>query len=158
VIVIHPKYFRGPRHRGLRVSAFVALGLSGFIPIVHGLRIYGLDRMWRASGLPYYLLEGGILGAGALCYAMRFPESTAALVGVVAGAGADGDGDGDERAVGWKRVGEEEEEEEMTKGRYDMCGNSHNLFHVLVVLAEGVHFVGVWHAFGYNYRHVRCVA
>jgi len=75
--------------------------------------------MWRASGMPYYFLEGGILALGAFFYATRCPES-------------------------------------IRPGRFDLVGCSHNIFHVLVVLATVVHLVGIWNAFAYNYRHVRC--
>jgi adiponectin receptor len=75
ILVIHPKYFQGLKYRKLRVAAFVTFGLSGFIPIAHGLIIYGFHRMWAASGLPYYLLEGGLLTLGSFFYATRCPES-----------------------------------------------------------------------------------
>jgi adiponectin receptor len=119
ILVIHPKYFQGLQYRKLRVAAFVGLGLSGCIPIAHGIGIYGWHHMWLASGMPYYFLEGAILVLGAFFYATRCPES-------------------------------------VRPGKFDVCGCSHNIFHVLVVLATVVHLVGVWNAFAYNYRNVQC--
>lgn len=75
ILVIHPKYFQTPRYRNLRVTAFITLAVSGLIPLAHGIIIYGFRRMWIASGMPYYLLEGGILVLGAFFYATRCPES-----------------------------------------------------------------------------------
>lgn len=75
--------------------------------------------MWVASGMPYYLLEGGILVLSAFFYGTRWPES-------------------------------------IRPGRFDIWGCSHNIFHVLVVLATVVHLVGIWNAFAYNYRQGRC--
>jgi adiponectin receptor len=116
VLVIHPKYFQGLKYRKLRTTAFVILGFSGFIPIAHGLAIYGFHRMWAGSGMPYYLLEGGILVLGAFFYGTRCPES-------------------------------------IKPGKFDIWGCSHNIFHVLVVLATVLHLVGIWKAFAYNYTH-----
>jgi adiponectin receptor len=75
ILVIHPKYFQGLTYRKLRVMAFLSFGLSGLIPIAHGLIIYGFHRMWVASGLPYYLLESLLLILGSFFYAKRCPES-----------------------------------------------------------------------------------
>ncbi|KAF7513813.1 hypothetical protein GJ744_007864 [Endocarpon pusillum] len=119
ILVIHPKYFQGLEYRNLRVTAFVTLALSCFIPLAHGLIIYGWNRMWLASGMPYYLAEGGILVLSAFFYGTRWPES-------------------------------------IRPGRFDIWGCSHNIFHVLVVLATVVHLVGIWNAFAYNYRQGRC--
>lgn len=88
---------------------------------MHGLIIYGVRRMWLASGMPYYLLEGAILMLGAFFYAARCPES-------------------------------------MRPGRFDVWGCSHNIFHVLVVLATVVHLLGIWRAFAYQYREGGCTA
>ena len=116
-----PQILQGLKYRRLRVTAFVTLALSGFIPLAHGLIIYGWNRMWVASGMPYYLLEAGILILAAFFYATRYPES-------------------------------------VRPRKFDIWGCSHNIFHVLVVLAPVVHLVGIWIAFAYNYRHLKCHA
>jgi len=41
---------------------------------------------------------------------------------------------------------------------FDIWGSSHQIFHVLVVLAVVVHLVGIGSAFDYNYTHRRCAA
>lgn len=69
-IVINPR-FQGRRWRTLRAWAFILTGLSGFIPVIHGILQIGLARSVRESGLGHYLLEGVLLMIGAFFYAVR---------------------------------------------------------------------------------------
>ena len=46
--------------------------------------------------------------------------------------------------------------EKLYPGRFDIWGSSHQIFHVLVVLATGVHLFGVLKAFEWNYENRRC--
>ncbi|KAL6150778.1 hypothetical protein ACJBU6_11046 [Exserohilum turcicum] len=53
---------------------YLLLGLSSFLPIVHGICLFGLGQMeWRMS-LSYYLALGLCHGTGAMAYATRIPE------------------------------------------------------------------------------------
>src|ERR1700733_5840699 len=115
LLVLHPR-LEGRKWRNFRAIVFVSTGLSGFAPVIHGVLIYGFDRAWRQTRMPYYLLEGAIFILGATFYAFRFPES-------------------------------------VKPGKFDMWGSSHNIFHVLVVIATFVHLAGIWQAFGYHYRY-----
>jgi adiponectin receptor len=46
---------------------------------------------------------------------------------------------------------------EATKpGRFDYFGCSHQIFHVLVVMATIVQLVGIMKAYDYNYYHRTC--
>ena len=63
------------KYRTFRALSFVFTALSGFAPLIHGVLIFGVDRMWRQSGMPYYLLEGLLLGVGVCFYVARVPES-----------------------------------------------------------------------------------
>lgn len=45
--------------------------------------------------------------------------------------------------------------ESIWPGRFDVWGSSHQLFHMLVVLASAVHIFGVWQAFTWHYEHNR---
>ncbi|KAI1082455.1 mPR-like GPCR protein [Whalleya microplaca] len=47
--------------------------------------------------------------------------------------------------------------ESMSPGTFDIYGSSHQIFHVLVVLATVVHLIGVLDAFDYNYHHRQCI-
>ena len=115
VLVLHPR-LQGLKWRAFRALAFTCTGLSGFAPLGHGTLIYGLPKMWVASGMPYYLLEGLIFLIGVTLYILKFPES-------------------------------------IKPGYFDIWGSSHNLFHVLVVVATIVHLMGVWDAFKYHYEN-----
>ncbi|OIW23831.1 mPR-like GPCR protein [Coniochaeta ligniaria NRRL 30616] len=72
-LLVSPK-FQGRRWRTLRTCTFVATGLSGFAPLVHGVTLFGLPQMLRQSGMPYYLTEGALYILGVTVYATRFPE------------------------------------------------------------------------------------
>lgn len=73
-LVLHPR-LQGAKYRFLRAWAFIATGLSGFAPIIHGLFLYGWSEMWVRSGMPYWLLEGLFYGTGVYFYITRIPES-----------------------------------------------------------------------------------
>ncbi|KAI6083015.1 mPR-like GPCR protein [Hypoxylon rubiginosum] len=58
-----------PRWRNAKVGSFVALGASAFIPLLHGVQLYGLEYMLQYSGMRWYMLELILYGAG-----FRIPE------------------------------------------------------------------------------------
>lgn len=68
-ILLNPK-FSGRNWRTFRDCAFVATGLSGFVPLAHGIKIFGFSQMAKQSGMPYYLVEGILLVLGAVVYAV----------------------------------------------------------------------------------------
>lgn len=64
----------------MRVSAYVALSASAFIPLLHGVQVYGLEYMLKYSGMKWYLVELLLYGGGCGLYAVRtscFPFPTA---------------------------------------------------------------------------------
>ncbi|UKZ85975.1 uncharacterized protein TrAFT101_001814 [Trichoderma asperellum] len=73
-IMVNP-YFQGKKFRVFRALAFVGTGLSGFAPLIHGIKMFGWSQMMKQSGMPYYLAEAGCLLLGALIYVTKFPES-----------------------------------------------------------------------------------
>ncbi|CAJ2501477.1 Uu.00g043300.m01.CDS01 [Anthostomella pinea] len=66
--------FRTPNWRVYRTSMFVGLGVSGVVPICHGLVIYGYESLNEQMGLNWVLLEGFLYIFGAFLYAFRWPE------------------------------------------------------------------------------------
>lgn len=46
----------------------------------------------------------------------------------------------------------------LRPGTFDIYGSSHQLFHVLVVMATVLHLVGIFEAFDYNYYNRKCTA
>lgn len=117
-VMISPK-FQGRRWRNFRILCFVGTGMSGLVPLAHGIYLFGFSQMLKQSGMPYYLIEGGFLCLGALVYATRFPEC-------------------------------------LSPGTFDLYGSSHQVFHVLVVMATATQLVGILAAFDYNYHHRIC--
>ncbi|KAL7929056.1 hemolysin-III protein [Trichoderma chlorosporum] len=65
------------RWRKLRLGAYVAIGASGFIPLLHGTALYGLEYMLEYSGMKWYTLELALYAIGAVFYGSRFPERLA---------------------------------------------------------------------------------
>ncbi|KAI0179757.1 mPR-like GPCR protein [Hypoxylon sp. FL1284] len=46
--------------------------------------------------------------------------------------------------------------ESVSPGKFDIYGSSHQIFHVLVVIATAIHLAGVLDAIEYNYHNQRC--
>ena len=75
MVSIHPK-FRTPALRPFRALMFVAMGLSAVFPVLHALRLYGLQHLRQSIGLDWVLLQGILYILGAAIYAARYPERT----------------------------------------------------------------------------------
>ncbi|KAH8592526.1 hemolysin-III related-domain-containing protein [Bisporella sp. PMI_857] len=106
--------FRTPAWRPYRAGMFVAEGLSGIFPMLHGVQLYGFSGMFDRVGLAWILLEAFLYILGAGLYAARWPERS-------------------------------------SPGSYDIWGSSHQIFHVLVLLAATSHLYGLLVAFDYHH-------
>ncbi|CAI0393438.1 unnamed protein product [Linum tenue] len=95
--------FQRPEFRSFRASLFFGMGVSGVVPILHKLILYGTHHPEALQTTVYEVLMGVLYGLGALIYATRVPER-------------------------WK------------PGCFDLAGQSHQLFHVLVVAAAFTHY------------------
>ena len=93
---------------------FVLMGLSAVFPVLHGVKLYGVEHLRESIGLDWVVLQGVLYIVGAGLYAARVPEK-------------------------W------------SPGSFDIWGSSHQIFHVLVVLAAASHFVGLVIAFDYSH-------
>ena len=113
VVSIIPR-FQTPELRTTRATVFVSIGLSAIFPVLHGLWLFGFERMKTQIGLNWVLLQGFLYILGATIYAERVPER-------------------------------------LRPGKFDILGNSHQIFHVLVVLAALGHLKGLLEAF--DFRH-----
>lgn len=69
-VIMHPK-FQGARYRLFRALMFVATGLSGVAPLVHGLKIFRVSQMMRKAFL-YTMVKAGCLLSGTAFYAVSF--------------------------------------------------------------------------------------
>lgn len=72
-MTMHPK-FQGPKYRLFRALMFVATGLSGIAPLIHGLNVFGMSQMMRKA-FPYTLAKAGCLLSGTSFYAVSLPIS-----------------------------------------------------------------------------------
>ncbi|KAK4086463.1 hypothetical protein Purlil1_9309 [Purpureocillium lilacinum] len=66
--------FRTPQWRPYRASMFIGLGLSGVIPVVHGLSIYGFRELEDRMSISWVIGHGAMYIFGAVLYAVRWPE------------------------------------------------------------------------------------
>ncbi|KAI0483090.1 hemolysin-III related-domain-containing protein [Xylariaceae sp. FL0804] len=66
--------FRSPEWRPYRAAVFVGLGVSGVVPVCHGLAVYGYRSLEERMGLSWVLFQGFLYISGALLYAVRWPE------------------------------------------------------------------------------------
>jgi adiponectin receptor len=57
----------------LRLSTFVATGLSAFAPILHAATIFPYAQLDKQAGLRYYYLEGVAILTGVVFYVVSFP-------------------------------------------------------------------------------------
>ena len=72
-MTMHPK-FQGSKYRVFRALMFVATGLSGVAPLIHGLNVFGMSQMMRKAFL-YTLAKAGCLLSGTWVYAVSLPVS-----------------------------------------------------------------------------------
>lgn len=66
--------FRTPTWRPFRAGMFIALGLSAVIPVIDGLRRYGLSPMVDLISLPWLVSQGLFYIFGALLYGVSIPR------------------------------------------------------------------------------------
>lgn len=106
VVVSMHRSFTSPRYRPLRAGLFMGLGLSGLIPCIHSIVIYGFWHSVNKGSLGWLSVMAMLYLTGATIYAVRVPER-------------------------------------LFPGRFDIWFQSHQIFHVFVVIAAFVHYHGV---------------
>ncbi|TVY29114.1 ADIPOR-like receptor [Lachnellula hyalina] len=134
-MTMHPKY-QGSKYRLFRALMFVATGLSGVAPLIHGLSVFGMSQMMRKA-FPYTLAKAGCLLSGTAFYAVSLPFAHK--------------GEIDPNTCGSKT----RFPESRYPGNFDLWG-SHSIFHVLVVCAAVVQFMGYLDAFDYAHANLTC--
>ncbi|KAF9912128.1 hypothetical protein BX616_010403 [Lobosporangium transversale] len=73
IVVMQPR-FQTPQYRWVRSALFLAVGLSGLCPIIHGIILYGFVLAQKAVALNYIFCMGAAYVVGALIYGSRTPE------------------------------------------------------------------------------------
>jgi adiponectin receptor len=99
-------FFATPQYRFLRTGLFTAMGLSGIVPLVNGVLIYGYPLAKVNFAIERVIFMGSLYLIGAFIYAFRVPERW------------------------WP-------------GKFDIIGQSHQIFHILVVAGAAIHYTGV---------------
>ncbi|KAF9198578.1 hypothetical protein BGZ49_000574 [Haplosporangium sp. Z 27] len=74
IIATMQKRFQIPQFRWVRSGLFLALGLSGLCPIIHGIVLYGFPLAQKAAALNYMFCMGAAYVFGVLIYGSRTPE------------------------------------------------------------------------------------
>ena len=64
------KRFRTPEWRTFRTAIFVGMGSSAVVPVVHGLRVYGVEAMEERIGLTWLVSQFVLYLVGAGIYAV----------------------------------------------------------------------------------------
>ncbi|KAI9252964.1 pPR-type GPCR protein [Phascolomyces articulosus] len=72
--VVLLKHFRTPAYRWMRTGCFLALGLFGIVPTLHGVVIYGFTNAADTIAFWNLVLMAVSYVGGALIYACRVPE------------------------------------------------------------------------------------
>lgn len=134
-MTMHPK-FQGSKYRLFRALMFVATGLSGVAPLLHGLNVFGMSQMMRKA-FPYTMVKAVCLLSGTSFYAVNLPISHTREI--------------DPNTCGSKT----RFPESRYPGKFDLWG-SHSIFHILVVCAGVVQLVGYLDAFDYAHANLTC--
>lgn len=135
-ITMHPK-FQGPKYRLFRALMFVATGLSGVAPLIHGLNVFGMSQMMRKA-FPYTLAKAGCLVSGTSFYVVSLLTSHTR-----------------EKLTLIHMVLKTRFAESQYPGKFDLSG-SHSIFHILVVCAAVVQLIGYLYAFDYAQANLTC--
>ncbi|EDK43592.1 hypothetical protein LELG_01771 [Lodderomyces elongisporus NRRL YB-4239] len=126
IFTLHPEFSKNT-YRPFRSAMFIMFGLSGVLPIANAVYLFGFETTKARSGLIWLILEGVFYILGAVLYAMRFPE----------------------------RIGHLDSKEHIFKpGRFDIFGHSHQIFHVLVVVAAFCHWRALLECYHYLHQHI----
>lgn len=129
--------FQGPKYRLLRALIFMATGLSGVVPLIHGLNMFGMSQMMKKA-FPYTLAKAGFLLLGTLFYAVSLPISFTT-----------------QRSTLIYVVLRTRFPESRYPGQFDLLG-FHSIFHLLVVRAAVVQLMGYLDAFDFAQVNLAC--
>ncbi|KAK6198803.1 Izh2 protein [Scheffersomyces amazonensis] len=130
VLTLAPQ-FSSNKYRPLRSLMFITFGLSGVLPIISAVGLFGFEESAKRCNIIWLALEGIFYIAGAVLYAMRVPERFTHV---------------DEDATSLLNGPQ--------AGRFDLIGHSHQIFHVFVVIAAFCHWLGLLGCYHYLHEHI----
>lgn len=123
-------HFSTPSYRPYRAVRYASLGLAAFVFIFHGIWIYGFSIQNQRMSLSWMAWMGTFNVVGAVVYAARVSLSFFCSF--------------------WQNKVNGcvlQIPERWWPYRFDFVGQSHQIFHVMVVIAGLIHFVGLLEAF-----------
>lgn len=118
-VVTFDSKFSTPHYRPFRSAMFILFGLSGILPVIGAVHLYGYQNAVQRSGAYWLIGEGFFYIFGACLYALRIPEK-------------------------WVY---EETDGDFKKGKFDIFGSLHQIFHVMVVIAAYCHWRGLYDSY-----------
>ena len=127
IATFHPK-FRHPTWRAYRATMYSGLGLSAIIFIVHGILLFGYEQTSRNMSLNWMGLMAVFNFTGRGIYAARVNSSFSPKIRCTVANGC--------------KIPEKWHEK-----KYDILSSSHQILHVMVILAELAHMVGLLRVF-----------
>ena len=74
IIISLLDFFGRPKYRSVRAALFIAVGLSGVVPIIHSCVVEGIFQSIQQAGYYWFVVMAVLYIGGALMYAMRVPE------------------------------------------------------------------------------------
>ena len=66
---------------------FAAMGLSAVYPVIHGVLLYGIERMDAISGMRWTVLQGILYLTGAALYAVSLTHKRCVKANLIVPAG-----------------------------------------------------------------------
>lgn len=112
---------------------FVCLGVSGVVPVVHGVTIYGYSELNERMGLNWVIFQGFLYISGAFIYAVS--RTTPCRIKLHSSDTF--------QQIRWP--------ERLSPKTFDIWGSSHQIFHVLILMAAGTHLYGMIKAFDFHH-------
>lgn len=128
ILTLDPR-FATNTYRPLRSLMFILFGLSGVLPLIAAVKLYGYSAAVERSSAGWLALEGVSYISGAVLYAMRVPERFTHV--------------------------EEDETSLLDKplsGRFDIFGHSHQIFHVMVLVGAFCHWMSLLGCYDYLHK------
>ncbi|KAM3072500.1 hypothetical protein ACMFMG_009298 [Clarireedia jacksonii] len=128
ITTLHPK-FRHPTLRPYRALMYACLGLSASVFIAHGLIMHGWETQKARMSIDWMGLMAILNLVGAFIYALRVRSSFASSPA-------------EDITLTISQI-----PEKWYPNQHDLFGSSHQIFHVMVVLAGLAHMFGLLRAF-----------
>ena len=138
IIVLFVRRFRQPAWRPLRGFLFSFMASSAFYPIIYACFQNGYRQMNVEAGATRYALTVVTYLTAVTMYAVRRTFLVIDILGY------------------YSHMPKTRIPEKWSPGSFDLWGQSHQIFHVLIAVGLTIHFSAFAKAFDYSYRIKQC--